>query len=78
MSTATKRDSEDKTLYLHVNQPLVIAAVGSSAFLSAVLNSQVFVAVTKLCSNTILSPWSKLRSGGNMQLVVNLKCHISV
>ena len=27
LSTVTKSDSEDKTLYLHFNQPLVIAAV---------------------------------------------------
>ena len=30
LSSVTKRSSEDKTLYLHVNQPLVIAAVGNS------------------------------------------------
>jgi hypothetical protein len=29
LSTVTKRSNEDKTLYLHVNQPLQIAFVGS-------------------------------------------------
>jgi hypothetical protein len=40
----TKRNSEDKTLYLHVNQPLVIAAVMHRAFLSIVLVHRIFVA----------------------------------
>ena len=32
LSTVTKRNSEDKTLYLLVNQPLVIAAVVRSLY----------------------------------------------
>jgi hypothetical protein len=47
----TKHNSEDKTLYLHVNQPLVIAAVGGWPFIHRSFQSIVYLAVGPLgCS----------------------------
>ena len=45
LSTVTKRNSEDKTLYLHVNQPLVMAAVVASwaSFIIFILHIFFFV-----------------------------------